>query len=64
MASHSSSGCETDSSRQADTPKLEKRLSTVDNLVDEIVVAGIESALRGEQLYLFDSRTNDRLVFL
>lgn len=50
MASHPSSGCETGSSRQTDTPKLEKRLSTVDNLVDEIVVAGIESALRGEQL--------------
>lgn len=50
MASHPSSGCETGSSRQTDTPKLEKRLSTVDNLVDEIVVAGIESALRETSL--------------
>lgn len=50
MASHPSSGCKTGSSRQTDTPKLEKRLSTVDNLVDEIVVAGIESALRETSL--------------
>lgn len=50
MASHPSSGCETGSSQQTDTPKLEKRLSTVDNLVDEIVIAGIESALRETSL--------------